>query len=207
MKKWISWIDVFFYGFLALATTGLSILAATTQQEWSAGKIIVLILTPLIFVGLALFVILSNYFSKPDFVTKHGTAIWSGGVPGLNQSVMEKVLDFFVRTLPTMFGQITEKQILTMLDGARIEWRNKPITLYSVGWRVKDKAGLQQGKGAVVQWLGSVVGSAFFHEMLHMVDEEVLHKEPDYEHENVGFWTLESSLATAFEKHFNLFFS
>jgi hypothetical protein len=77
-----------------------------------------------------------------------------------------------------------------MLRGARIEWSSKPITLVGRFWSVRDKAGLQQGKGVMVHWQGSVLTSALFHELHHMVDEIILKRGPDYKHEDKEWWDL-----------------
>lgn len=202
VKKWFPWIDLIFFGSIAIIAVALSILAASTQQEWDIGKIVVLIVTPIAFTGLAIVIVVYKWFSKPDFTTKHGTYVWRNNISGLTKIVVEKALDFFVEQVPLFYPNIKPAELEGMLQDAKIEFRDGGITLYAIGWDVRDKSGLQQGRAIMVKWNGSIVESAFFHELMHVVDEIIFHKEPDYKHENLGWWNFEGVLNSDFTKKF-----
>jgi len=138
--------------------------------------------------------------SEPDYITKHGTAVWTDGLPIIDRERMEQALDFYIRKLPSYASQveISTEQLEYMLKGAQIEWSRKKISAIGIGWQVKDKAGLQSGKAIKVYWSGSIVNSALYHELHHMVDEIVIGLPPDYKHERTGWWSIIPALKKDF---------
>jgi len=148
--------------------------------------------------------------SAPDYYNKcYGVAVWCGGDKFLyatkSREDLKNLLILFLDRLPTLVKakfpgesieqRITKSALCKMLYGSGIEWHVEPISLFSKsGWAVQDKAGLQQGKNIAVQWQGSYIKSALYHELLHMVDELVLLRAPDYKHENKRWWALVNEL-------------
>lgn len=201
MRGYVPWKDWLLFGGIALLSVVGSVIAALTPQEWSTGKIVVLVLVPVAFVTIAVIVLLAKYRSKPDFVDKHGIAVWADGIPEVrNVEKFERAVFVFVRVLPELIRrqlpqdaperEVTSQHLKKMFRGARVEWSRKPISLFSRwGWSMKDKAGLQQGKGAMVYWNGSLVTSAMYHEFFHMVDEVILGRY-DPTHSRRPWWSL-----------------
>jgi hypothetical protein len=87
-----------------------------------------------------------------------------------------------------------------MLKGAQIQWSRGLISSIGLGWKVKDKAGLQSGRCIKVHWPGMIKHSALFHELHHMVDEIVFGREPDYEHQRTKWWELIKKLKDDYEE-------
>lgn len=208
MRGYVPWADWLLYGGLALVAVVGAVIAAITPQYWDTGKILVLILVPAAFVVVASIVLISKYWSRPDFISKHNISVWTDGI-AIDKDQFERLTYVFVRILPALIQTYIPKEdedrrslstgaLRAMLHNARVEWRKKPITLLSrLGWSVKDKAGLQQGRGVMLHWTGSIVSSAYYHELLHMVDEVILKREPDYAHRDVNWWGLVAHLKRA----------
>jgi hypothetical protein len=208
MRGYVPWKDWLLYGGLAAVAIVSAGVAALTPQEWSTGKILVLVLVPVAFLVVSAIVLVGKYRSRPDFISKHGIAVWTGGVP-LDKAQFERLTYVFIRMLPSLVkshlsptdvecSDISENNLRGMLNGARVEWRRKPITIFSRwGWVVKDKEGLQQGRSVMVHWTESLISSAYYHELMHMVDEIVLHRGVDYTHKDVKWWGLVTNLKRA----------
>jgi len=205
MRRYIPWEDWLLFGGMAAGATLGSVCAALTPQEFPLGKIVTLISVPLAFIVIAVIVLVSKYRSRPSFVDQHGISVWNGDVKNITRASFEANVNFFIATLPRLIRsqfpdgalehRVTGEQLDKMFDGARVEWQKGAITLLSKwGWSIKDKAGLQQGKAIRVQWGRTIADSALFHECLHMVDELVLQRAPDYAHENKSWWALVSEL-------------
>lgn len=201
MRGYIPWKDWLLFGGLALLSVVGSVIAGLTPQEWNTGKVVVLVLVPAAFVTIAVIVLLAKYRSKPDFVDKHGIAVWTDGIPEVsNTENFERLVFVFIRVLPALIRRqlspdgpewrVTSKNLKKMFRGSRVEWSRKPISLFSRwGWSMKDKAGLQQGKGVMVHWNGSMATSALYHEFFHMVDEIILRRY-DPTHSRRSWWSL-----------------
>lgn len=197
MKRSIPWIDFILYGGLAL----LSVVGAVLAFVFDAPPpgYITALLTMAGFLVVAGIVFFRWWNSQPDYFVDPGVAIWKGGVPALTLEAMRGTFEFYIETLPKIiqdrgmglpYANVTTHNLRLMLRNARVEWTRKPITLISKFWSVKDKAGLQQGKGVMVHWQGSIRDSALFHELHHMVDEIILERGPDYKHEDKEWWNL-----------------
>jgi hypothetical protein len=143
------------------------------------------------------------YNSRPNYFTKHGTAIWMDGINAVYRARMEHALDYYIaKLLELAKNQMTDLKgkLPFMLKGASIEWSRKLISSMGIGWKVKDKAGLQSGKNIKVHWPGSIKNSTLFHELHHMVDEVVLGLGPDYEHKRTQWWNLIRKLKEGYEE-------
>ena len=197
MKKSIPWIDFILYGGLALLSLAGVVLTLIVGTELPG--YIVAGATATGFVVIAVVVFFRWWNSRPDYYVDPGVSIWNSGIPELTAQAMKTVFEYYIRMLPKIIGdfgmadrypEVTANALREMLRNARVEWTRKPITLIARFWSVKDKAGLQQGKGVMVHWQGSVKDSALFHELHHMVDEIILKRGPDYKHEDKEWWHL-----------------
>ena len=151
--------------------------------------------------------------SMPDYYNKcYGIAVWCGGETFLystkGREQLKGMLALFMDRLPVLIKtrfaghaieqNVTKVALCKMLYGSGIEWQRELISRISKsGWAVTDKTGLQQGKNIAVQWQGSFIKSALYHELLHMVDEMILLRKPDYKHENKKYWAMVNELKAA----------
>jgi hypothetical protein len=186
-KKFVPWMDLILYGGIALASVVGALIAIATPQEWDVGKVVVLIIVPLAFITLALIVCLTKYFSKPDFITTHSAAIWTGGIKEITQDKMNQVLSEFCLEINKEFCTGLEC-VINMLSGSKIIWKKGSLSYIGVGWQVKDKAGLQQGSTVIVQWNTGILDSALVHELGHMFRQQILGRPIDYIHADKAFW-------------------
>lgn len=205
MKRYVPWLDILTYGGLALVAVAACVVAAVTVQEWDTGKIVALTVVPAAFVLIAVLVLVTKFKSRPRYVAEYKVGVWTNvevmGNYEPSRTGTNRALRGFVDGLPKLIEQnagrlkeeetkITSDALIKMLDGATIEWRWNYISLMGIGWTVKDKAGLQRGKAVMVKWERNIFATALYHELLHMVDEVVLGREPDYRHENKPWWDL-----------------
>jgi hypothetical protein len=132
------------------------ILVVVTWNAWDTTTRVIAVLGMLTFGGLALAMLCRRWLSRPDFITKHGTGIWTGGIKEITPGLMEEALDYYLAGMlclrqssdpATIFIPLTslngslDKFILTgtrkdledMLDGANIEWRKNLVT---ISWRL-----------------------------------------------------------------------
>jgi len=176
---------LFTFGGIALIITGLAIGAVLTPQEWEAPGIVLMIAVPTIMWGIAVAAVLIKWFRRPDWVDPDGEwAVWTNGVEVTKADVARAIL-YFADNFPTYTAEegVTPTSVREAFYGARIEFHPKPII-----YGIRKYNGLQRGKWLAVNWLGGFHKNAFFHEGLHLIDELVLKREPDRNHEYVDWW-------------------
>jgi len=201
MRRYIPWVDILLYGGMAVLAVAAEVFVLFFAEGVTVVGHTVMGAATAAFISVAAVVLLKRYTSRPDYIDNHGVAVWTGGVHVLRDDLrVYRVMQFFAQRLPALMvaefpaylhgNAVTTESILNMYYGMRIEWRRKPLNVMSRwGWTMKDKAGLQQGKGVKLHWKGSVVDSALYHELLHAVDELILQQPPDYKHEK-AWWKL-----------------
>jgi len=205
MRRRLPIIDILVYGGLGLFAVIAAIIAFVTPQEWDAAKLGILIGVCGGMLVLCIVVLLSKALRRPSYITKQGVAVYAVNEGTLqdktNWSPTEldvvDALDFFVRNLPRYLPEVHENDLINMLKDSVVEFQEKPVGAIGIGWLVKDKAGLQQGKAMLVQWPGTIARSAFFHELMHMVDEcclQVKGWKPDYEHTKEPLWDAQAEV-------------
>ena len=199
MEKKVPWDNFIRYGsFTLLGLAGLIcalILDPSPPALISAGSAF------LGFFVVFLVVIFKWYFSTPDYTTKQGTAVWTDGLKIIDKGRMETVLDFYIKNLSKYAPyDVSPVRLEYMLKNSNIEWSRKSVSGIGLGWLVKDKAGLQSGKYVKLHWTGSIVRSALYHELHHMVDEIILGVTPDYKHERIEWWSVIEKLKNDFDR-------
>lgn len=217
--------DIVAFVGLALIVDIVAIIALCTKQTWEIGAIVAFSACVVGFNGVAFALFLRRWLTKPDFFTKHGTAIWTNGIKEITKELVEEALDFYIgemvrarveaidaikvlnqqpKTPVEMWNlldpRLTLEKINEMLNGASIEFRNVPITVIWPHLGTIKAYELQWGNTMMVQWLGAISKSAFFHGLQHMVDELVLGKLPDYKHEDLLWWQLVERFNRGFGK-------
>jgi len=206
VRRSIPWANFLLYGGIALLSIVLTLIFI-----WEADTIgaIILLSVDAAFIGVALIVFLSWYFSKPNYVEEeYSIYVWSSGSlypeSPTGRDDLRRALDVFVNKLPVLINaqlpetvpeqMITTGDLINMLNQSCIEFSAKKLSMFSIGWSIKDAAGLQQGKSVRLHCQGSMVKSALYHELQHMVDEVILHCIPDYSHSRKDWWALTDKL-------------
>jgi len=210
-RRGIKNCDLITFGGISLFAIVVTIGAFLTKQEWNAVKVVILLSATGGMVGLSLLYFFKKWMTRPTFVTKHGTAVWTNDIPRLDQALMEKALDhFIVRMRQEVPEVVKEAELRTMLARTGIEWQSGRVSLITTRYELKDKAGIQHGYRLLVQWKGTIADSALYHEMLHEVNEFIrlpkLKSEAektefrieDIQHKEVDWWRLEGVLVDDF---------
>lgn len=197
MRRFIPWVDIAVYGGLALLSVAASLLAVLTPQEWTNGKIVLAVATPLVFVVLAVIIVSGKWSKRPDYILGSGVAVWTAGDKRPHLQCMTNAIAHFAISASGLVCD--HKTMKKFLFGICVEWTTKRVGMIGYGWKVTDKAGLQSGKHIKLQWTGSIKESALFHELGHMVQELILKRPtPDYKHED-PFWNIISEIERSYE--------
>lgn len=210
-KRILPTLDVIVVGGLALIVDIVMVIALLTAQEWGVGGVVAALSCAIGFNGVALIIFLRRWLTEPDFITAQGTGVWTGGISAITKELMEEALDFYVDALIRLQAEesasmklvslaLERNHLEDMLKGASIDWRNGPVTVLWPRIGTIKAYELQWGKTMLVQWLGSVSKSAFFHGLQHMVDEIILGEWPDYDHTDSSWWALVDKLNKEFGK-------
>jgi len=195
--QFFSLIDLLVFGGSILVVSAVTLLAVFTDQSWDITKILVLACVYIVTVLIDLIFLFKGYFSKPDFITRHGTKIWIGKCP-ISVGDMNDILDFYIERLPKLCKvselayprSITVSTLQQMLNNASIVWSDRPPSVIGIGWCIKEAAGFQRGKQILLHFKDNLLESALFHELHHMIDEIILGVKPDYKHERTQWWNL-----------------
>jgi len=208
-RRGVKTLDLIVFGGLCLLYTAAGVGAILTKQEWTAPKIVVLALSWGSFVGLTLLYFFKKWMARPDYITKHGTAVWADNIARLTPGLMEKALDRFLDVMEVEQKEATRDEIEAMLCRTGVEWEVGKVSIWVGRYELKNKAGIQWGYRLLVQWKGTIAESALYHELLHEVNECIrLPKIPpekqmdfrlkDVRHEDPEWWRLEGVLADTF---------
>ncbi|RLC88667.1 MAG: hypothetical protein DRJ03_01980 [Chloroflexi bacterium] len=195
MRPSVPWVNFILYGGLALLAFTAAVWASCYEQP--IGAFVSVWAAAAGFLAVFVVVFVGWFVRFPTFIAR-GVSVWDGDIRFITETAVVDALKFYVERLPTLLEEqhmaekhvVTSDALWTMLFTAQIEWTDKPITLISRFWQIRDANGLQQGKSIMVRWTGSISGSALFHELHHMVDEIVLKRSPDHKHENKHWWAL-----------------
>lgn len=204
MRPFFPWKELVIFGGFGLLTTICAIVVLFLDVPWGAH--VAMWLTAVSSDTVAVLVVRKKLSTRPDYRNEtFGVWVWTGGVPELNspegRQDLHNAFGFFVDELPGVLQElflpnsveagITTDELRRMIRGMRLEWTQEPIRMLSrLGWTIKDSAGLQSGASVKVQWLGSAVGGALYHELFHMIDELLLGRSPDYDHSRVTWWDV-----------------
>ena len=124
-----------------------------------------------------------------DFCTKHNVCFFKQEIKVFSQKDIEYALDLFIDTLPFISNRyLTDREIERALSGLVVQW--SPVVIELAG---KRYLGLQLDKWAVVVLQDELDKTAFFHELLHVVDKNVYNID-DINHEDVSWWRCEAIL-------------
>jgi len=205
-------VDILMFGGVALFFLIVTIGAILTKQEWPWAKILVLTVVDMAGVGICALYFIKKWMARPDYVTKHGVAFWTNGVDDATKELMEKALDHFIEQIQIEGHQfnIPEASLREMLARTGVEWNSGRVSLITTRYELTDKAGIQHGYRLLVQWRGSIADSAFYHELLHEVnefirlprlktnEEMVEFRLEDIQHLESEYWRLDGALQPNF---------
>ena len=181
--------------------TAAGIGAWLTPQEWNAPKIGIMVAVVWASWLIAFLFFWARYRAKPDFALASGIVVWTGGISAVTPERVEKAVAFFVVKAAAKLG-IVDTQLREALNALRVEFVDG-----RVWWGEKAYNGLAKGFGVKVNWgagakrEGDVPGfkrNAFFHELAHVTQEQVLKKPPDYQHTDAPLWDLVSEMKREF---------
>lgn len=192
MGRWVAWQDVAVFGGLPLLFTGLGVGAWLTPQEWPVPGVVILL--AVIWGAWAIFGIFlwQRWRSKPDFELSNGAVVWTGGISEITAERVEAAIKFFIAkaaektgTVESAVSEMCSKLRIEFVDG-RVSWGGLAYNGIASGFRVK------------VNWLGGFKKNAFFHELIHVLQEMVLNKPRDYDHEDSVLWSLVGEMKREF---------
>lgn len=144
-----------------------------------------------------------------DFVTSHGTAVWTSGIPEITPELMEKALDHFIAVLGEEQSEVSPEQIREALKRTRIDWRLRPSIWLSNFCIYAQDTGIREGFRNRVVWPGSVADSLLYHLLLHEINclfrrnkyvgrDGVSFARLDESHMEPDWWRLEGALGSDF---------
>lgn len=206
-RRGIKPVDLLAFGGIALVFIGVTIGAVLTSQEWSIVKIAILVIVDAVGLGFVIAYFIGKWIALPDFTTTHGTAFWVNGLESPDLELMEKALDHFLKVMHEEQTEATEDQLRNLLTKTGVEWKRSRVSLVTSRWELRDKAGIQYGYRLLVQWPGSVADSAFYHELLHEVNQFIRRPKStdvqqfdidDIQHKEASWWRLEGLLVDDF---------
>ena len=195
-------IDIIVFGSIIAPFALLTLAAGFVPYGFVPWKIASVILLDLVSFTLVFVYFFEKWLAKPDFVTKHGTAFWINGIQKITPELMDKALDNFVARLSVMTSEVSRDELMCMLSRTGIEWKTRTVELIWKSHHLKGKAGVQIGYRLLIQWKGSVAKSAFYHELLHEVNENIRlprlptekareeFREHDIKHGELDWWRL-----------------
>lgn len=138
-----------------------------------------------------------------------GCKINRRGIPGLPSDLNHTTaVGVVIDECKRVFGQDKESAILNAIKNITVEWWNDVAPHPSTGVLdtvVVDNdqiySGLTVGYTCKVAWRGKMSRSAFGHEILHVMCNDILH-DPDANHTNPAIWGAgaEGAIGTALDK-------
>lgn len=204
-------IDLVTFGGISLLAVVVTVGAFLIKQEWNVAKAIILLSVTGGMVAAALLYFFKKWMTRPTYVTKHGTAVWSNDIPRVDQDLMERALDHFIKIMrEEVPEEATETELRNMLARTGIEWQSDRVSLITTRYELYDKAGIQHGYRLLVQWQGTIAETALFHELLHEVNEfirlpklagleaKIQFRLADIRHEEADWWRLDGVLTPDF---------
>jgi hypothetical protein len=202
MRKKLPITNFVFYGGLSLFAITMFIISIFTDGR--AVPISIMGAVALAFGLLFGIMVYQWYKSCPDYITKHGIAVWTNNISGVHRILLEYAIDVFLEEFPKQYTVATVDLLKQMLKDSAIEWNTTPVSWLSVGWNVRDKAGLQSGKHIKVQYLGDIGKTALFHELAHMVHEIVVGYIIDYRHDqDTQIWKAVDNVTAIYNQRVN----
>ena len=200
IRGYVAWVDWLIYGGLAVVSAAITVFIVFMAGHWDVLVVAPLSIALVVTSIVAAIVLAGKFLSCPNYVERHGVAVWTGGIPPAEeQERFERSLYILIRALPEMTKSfplgsaernLKRRHIRGMLKGVRMEWRLKPFTkLTRWGWAAKDEMCLQKNARMLVQWKIIDDDSALYHAFLHMIDKR-LFKRTDYAHTNEPWWAL-----------------
>jgi len=209
-KRYIPWRDIWWFGATILIAVAATVAAVLTPQEWKIAEILIMLFVLSALIGISIAGVLVQYSRGWDFMLEDYPAyVWTNGIDVIKRPMIKNALFLLLKNFPRRTNIANFEEIMRALSGCTIEFRQEPISLMGLGWAVEGKAGIQKRKSIIVHWKGSIEKSAFYHEILHLIDENALRFRmkdpgkwrPDYKHENEELWRLEPILNQLYVEH------
>jgi hypothetical protein len=192
----VPWLDFFLFGGFFLFSA--AVLIVTLLNDPTLTAIIVFSVSTAGFGVVFTFILVRWFKSLPDFCLTDGTLVWTDGINTITPGLMQRALDFYQRRLVKFIFTINEAKVREAIASLCIWWSKDLVSFHSKSYHLVDKEGLQLGKDIKVHWRGTVSSSALFHEIHHVVQEVVMLKYPDLEHNDREWWQIEQEISKIF---------
>lgn len=208
-RRGVKTLDVVLFGAIVLFIAGLVVISTFFIRSWTAHKIVGLFALWASVMVVASIHYIKKWMSRPDFITKHGTAIWTNNLADITPRLMDRALCRFLDVMESEQSEVSRHELECMLARMGIEWEANRINMWVGRYEMKDKAGVQSGYRVWVHWAGNIAESALFHELLHAANETIrlpklmpsLQTEfrmNDVRHMEADWWRLEGILVDDF---------
>jgi hypothetical protein len=213
MNRFIPWCEIYIFGPIAAMFIAFGLGVTFAIPNFSGTALFSFWIATSIILFICVFIVVSKWFSPPDYLTQHKVAVWSDirernfVLPTLTDfeffldSFCERTLEV-VKSAPDLTETergITRDRLRRMLHGAKFLFTRKDASLTGLEWGVRDKGCAQRGKLAAVRYASPFTPSNIFHVLWHMVDSEVLQRKPDKKHENLFWWKALDEIQTRVE--------
>lgn len=210
LRRGIHPIDIIALCAVLVLVAGATVAVCFAPPAWSGWKLIAVIAGNFMAISGIIIHFFRKWTKRPDFVTKHGTAVWTDGIEEVTPDLMERALDRFLAVMAEEQSEAAPSELEAMLRRTSVEWKRGLVSFMASGYELRDKAGIQSGYKIMVQWAGNIADSALNHELLHEVNATVRlprikskARRDDFHlqnlrHEEASWWMLEGMLADDF---------
>lgn len=211
-RKYLLGDEIFGYA-IVLVILDLAFLFLILLKD--VGDIIQLIILGVFFLMihfLAVAILYNKWASTPRYIGYYGVGIWADSRENMPiPKNMNLALEYYVATLPNLIKdvyqgsskeyKITPKIIKDALEGLRIEWLKRPISVVtSIGWMCPDRFGAFKKDAILLYWNGSVEHSNLFHILNHFIEVKILNMKPDVDHHRTRWWSMIEDLKNQYIK-------
>lgn len=208
-RQGLTMFAVLAFAAIAAGAVAAGVLVAWLSQ-WSFLGIGCAVVLGLSIVGTTSAIIISKALRPPDFLTSHGVAFWTDGITEISESLMERALDRFISVMALEHPEIGQTELRNLLSKTGIEWKRGKVSILVGRHHLKHKDGIQHNYRILLRWKNSVAESAFFHELLHEVNQFIRLPRingkaardhfyaQNMRHEEVAWWELEDRMSIDF---------
>lgn len=194
MKRWVPIIDVVVFTALPALFTLAIVASLLFEQPWPPVKIAFAIGFPIVSWLTAVLILWDRWQDEPTYALVLGTVVWAKDIP-VSKNEISDALHLYAQQVSKAHKRLDLQTTLAMLGQMRIELTKKPIW-----WAGSKKAGLQKGYFVRAHWGEGFGHNAFFHELHHAVDENLLGVAIDYKHERMLWWALVADIKRAWRE-------
>lgn len=191
-KQFTPWTDIFLFGGISLFGVVVAILVSLRPDNAWWGVLMTWVVVAAI-LAVSTVVLHGKFSSRPDYITKHGVAVWNKGIVEITPELMEQAFENYTDKVGGVLFEgtvITRDMLQRLYQRMLVEWSRDRVSDIGNGWLLTGKAGLAKNCGILVWWPGRLGASALLHEIHHTVWDEILKKPADYNHAALDWWRI-----------------